>query len=262
METTKLGSVTVTRFLLGGNPFSGFSHQGHDRDREMVHYYTTARIKQVLFSAEKLGITGFVGRADNHVVRLMMEYWDEGGKLTWLGQSVGPIPECASLVAGHGGKALHIHGGVMDNLVAQGKFDEIKRGIDAIRAAGLSAGIAGHNARVFEWAAKNVDVDYCMCCHYNPTIRDVNPDHVHGAEEKYREEDRKAMVAVAGTLTKPVIHYKILAAGRNNPGEAFAFCGKIMKPADLVCVGIYAKDDPGMLGRDVGLFEKHCAIKK
>jgi len=262
MDTTKLGNVTVSRFLLGGNPFSGFSHQGHDRDREMVHYYTAARIKQALFDAERLGITAIVGRADNHVVRLLMEYWDEGGKLTWLGQSVGPIPACAGLVAGHGGKALHIHGGVMDNLVAQGKFDEIKQGIDAIRGAGLAAGIAGHNARVFEWAAKNVDVDYYMCCHYNPTIRDVNPDHVHGAEEKYREEDRMAMVAVAATLTKPVIHYKILAAGRNNPEEAFAFCGKIMKPRDLVCVGIYTKDDPGMLGYDVGLFEKYCAIRK
>jgi hypothetical protein len=38
MQTIKLGKIEVTRFILGGNPFSGFSHQSSARDREMMLY--------------------------------------------------------------------------------------------------------------------------------------------------------------------------------------------------------------------------------
>ena len=93
MDLIKIGPLTVSRFILGSNPFSGFSHQGSSRDAEMVHYFTTQRIKQVLRDAESLGITAVIARADHHVIRTLMEYWDEGGKLQWLAQTcpgVGP----------------------------------------------------------------------------------------------------------------------------------------------------------------------------
>jgi len=260
MKTATIGKVTVSRFLLGSNPFSGFSHQGNDRDREMVSYYTTARIKEVLFQAEKLGITGIVARTDHHVMRVLREYWDEGGTLTWCAQTcpgVGPTEMCVREAVNGGAKACHIHGGVMDHLVATGKTDEAKRGVDMCRENGLAAGLAGHNVRVFEWAEKNLDVDYYMCCYYNPTPREENPEHVHGATEMYREEDRQAMTKLIPTLRKPVIHYKVLGAGRNKPAEAFAFAAKVMRPTDLVCVGVFLKDDPAQLRQNVELFQKH-----
>ena len=56
MRTVQFGDVEVTRFVIGGNPFSGFSHQGPQRDKEMVRYYTVARIKEALRKAEAAGI--------------------------------------------------------------------------------------------------------------------------------------------------------------------------------------------------------------
>ncbi|MEK7474246.1 MAG: hypothetical protein AAB152_01310 [Candidatus Coatesbacteria bacterium] len=259
MTTATLGRVTLSRFLLGSNPFSGFSHQGHERDSAMVRHYTTAHIKEVLFEAERLGITGVVARTDHHVMRVLREYWDEGGKLNWSAQTcpgVGPTEMCVREAVSGGAKSCHIHGGVMDHLVATGQTDEVKRGIDLLREHGLAAGIAGHNVRVFEWAEKNLDVDYYMCCYYNPSPREDAPEHVHGATEQYRESDRKAMTDLIRTLKKPVIHYKILAAGRNDPEEAFAFAAKVMRASDFVCVGVYAKDDPAMLRKDVELFDR------
>jgi hypothetical protein len=261
MKTTKIGNLTVSRFLLGSNPFSGFSHQGVDRDQAMVRYYTTENIKKALREAEKLGITGVTARTDHHVMRVLKEYWNEGGKLKWLGQTcpgVGPSDFCVREGIGGGASACHIHGGVMDFQVAQKNTDDAKKAIEALRKAGLPAGIAGHNVKVFEWALKNLDVDYYMCCYYNPTPREDNPEHIHGAEELYREADRDAMTAIIKDLPKPVIHYKILAAGRTNPEEAFKFCSRILRPQDLVCVGIYLGDDPGMLRKDVELFKKYC----
>ncbi len=258
METAKLGNLVVSRLLLGSNPFSGYSHQGVARDREMVRFYTVARIKETLFEAERVGITALVGRADHHVMRFLLEYWEEGGKLAWLAQTcpaVGPSEFCARMAIEGGASACHIHGGVMDHLVAQGKADEVKRAVDLLKEHGLPVGIAGHNTKVFEWAEKNLNIDYYMCCYYNPSGRDEDPEHVHGAVETYLEEDRRAMIALIRTLSRPVIHYKILAAGRNDPEEAFACCGRGLRPQDMVCVGIYSKDDPGMLRKDVALFE-------
>ena len=259
MTTATLGPVTLSRFLLGSNPFSGFSHQGHERDRAMVRHYTTAHIKEVLYEAQRLGVTGIVARTDHHVMRVLREYWDEGGTLTWCAETcpgVGPTEMCVREAVGGGAKVCHIHGGVMDHLVATGQTDEVKRGVDLLHEAGLPAGVAGHNVRVFEWAEKHLDADYYMCCYYNPTPREENPEHVHGASELYREDDRRAMTALIPTLRKPVIHYQILAAGRNDPAEAFAFAAKVMRPGDFTCVGVFPKDDPGMLRKDVELFNR------
>ncbi len=259
METCKIGSLAVSRLLLGSNPFSGYSHQGVARDREMIRYYTVSRIKEVLFEAERLGIRAVVGRADHHVMRFLLEYWDEGGKLAWLAQTcpaVGPSEFCVRMAIEGGASACHIHGGVMDHLIAQGKADEVRRAIDMLKEHAIPVGVAGHKTRVFEWAEENLELDYYMCCYYDPTARDEDPEHKSGAEETYLEENRKAMTSLIQTLSRPVIHYKILAAGRNEPEEAFAYCGRYLRPQDMVCIGIYSKNDPAMLARDVALFEK------
>jgi len=65
------------------------------------------------------------------------------------------------------------------------------------------------------------------------------------------------MTRLIGGLSRPVIHYKILAAGRNEPEEAFAYCKSRMRPQDLACVGVFTGDDPGMLETDVRIFETH-----
>jgi hypothetical protein len=96
-----------------------------------------------------------------------------------------------------------------------------------------------------------------MCCYYNPTSRASDPEHVHGAVETYSEEDRRAMTDLIQTLSRPVIHYKILAAGRNDPEEAFAFASSKMRPGDMACIGVFTGDNPRMLEEDVRLLEKH-----
>jgi len=47
MERVRIGNLEVSRLILGGNPFSGFSHWHAAGDAEMKHYYTAARIKEV-----------------------------------------------------------------------------------------------------------------------------------------------------------------------------------------------------------------------
>lgn len=262
MEHVTIDGLRVSRLLLGSNPFSGFSHQGIERDEQMVHHYSAARIKQALFEAERLGVSGLVARTDFHVMRTLVEYRDEGGRLSWFAQTcpeVGDSEACVRRAARGGAVACHVHGGVMDHLVANGRADEVKGAVALVRSLGMKAGIAGHTTAVFEWAERHLDVDYYMCCYYNPTPRTDDPEHVHGAFEEYREEDRRAMTELIQGLSRPVIHYKVLAAGRNDPEAAFAYCASRMRPQDMACIGVFTGDDPRMLETDVRLFEQHTA---
>ncbi|MGE5222586.1 MAG: hypothetical protein ACM3PY_09120 [Omnitrophica WOR_2 bacterium] len=259
MQYAQFQHLKVSRFILGSNPFSGFSHQSPEMDWRMRHYFTTAIIKETLKEAESLGVNTLVARTDFHVMRTLMEYQDEGGTLQWFAQTcpeVGEHETCILRAFNYGAKACHIHGGVMDNLFAQGRLDEVQPALDLIRENGMLAGIAAHNHQVIEWAAQHLDLDYYLCCYYNPSHRDEKAEHDPNITEFYLEEDRQAMTGVIQTLAKPAIHYKIMAAGRNQPGQAFAYAASKMRPNDAVCVGIYSKDKPGILGEDVRLLEE------
>jgi hypothetical protein len=263
VEYIQIGKIKVSRFILGSNPFSGFSHQGAETDLAMVRYYTAARIKETIRAAEELGINTMIGRTDLHIIRLLLEYWDEGGRIQWFAQTcpgVGPHQMCIERAAVNGAMACHIHGGVMDHLLAQGRLDEIPQVVRGIRQRGMLAGIAGHRPQVFEWAEKNLDLDYYMCSYYDPIPRDKRAEHVSGTEEQYLPEDRRAMTGLIQGLSRPVMHYKILAAGRNEPEEAFAYAARSMRDTDAVCVGIYTQENPHMLEQDVELLVRSIPV--
>jgi hypothetical protein len=154
---------------------------------------------------------------------------------------------------GGGANGCYIHGGFVDFLFANGQLDIIPRALEKIKESGLAAGIAGHNPEIFRWAEKNIDVDFYMCSYYNPVPRDKNAELSKGTHELFRDEDREAMTGTIKSLSKPVIHYKILAAGRNNPSDAFKYATGHMRKTDAVCVGVYTKNNPGMLKEDINL---------
>ena len=266
MDKIRLGNVQVSRFMLGSNPFCGFSHQGGTRDRAMMHYYTTARVKETFRQAEALGVDTLIARADPHIMRLLMEYWDEGGRIQWVAQTcpgLGDSPRIARAAVENGAKAVFIHGGVMDYTVARNDLADPVAAIDIIRAAGLPVGIAGHSPKVFRWAEQTTfDVDFYMCSYYDAAPRDKSPEKSRDQPEVFREEDRAAMAATIQTLSRPAIHYKVMAAGRNDPAGALNHAARAMRDGDGVCVGIFTGDGPDMVAQDVRLFEQAWAARK
>jgi hypothetical protein len=142
--TTTIGGKRISRVILGGNPFSGYSHQSPEVDARMTHYYSSAHIKEEFRRAEALGVTTHIGRADHHIMRVLMEYWDEGGKIQWIAQTcpeLGPTMQGAGNGIQGGAVACFIHGGRMDWLLANNQLDEAVQAMAEIRKAGLAAGI-------------------------------------------------------------------------------------------------------------------------
>ena len=256
---TRLGRVEVSRLIIGGNPFSGFAHQTDERSLEMKHWYTAARIKEALRRAEEIGVNTHVGRADHHIMRVLMEYWDEGGKIQWVAQT---CPEVGSMERGvrnaiqGGAVACFLHGGWMDNLFATGRMEEVRPAIDLIKSAGIPAGIAAHNPKVIEWAEANLDLDLYMCSYYNSAHRDKSAELASGMPEWFQAEDRVAMVRTIAGLRRPAIHYKVMAAGRNDPREALDFVAEHLRPQDAVCIGVCTRDKPDMLAEDARILEE------
>ena len=258
-----MGGLEVSRLIIGGNPFSGFSHQSPERSEEMRAWYSDARIVETLFQAESLGLRNCLCRGDAHIARVLRRYWDEGGAMSWIAQTaseMGTPVEAARFCLDAGAAACYLHGGVMDHLIANERTGGIAAFVDLIARAGVPVGLAGHMPAGFLWAEANVDVDFYMVCYYDPSSRKDSPHHDATKAEQYLAADREERVALIQKLKRPVIHYKILAAGRLDAECAFAYAVRHMRPVDAVCVGIYTKDKPDMLAEDVGLFARYLAL--
>ncbi len=145
-KTVQLGSATVSRFIIGGNPFSGFAHQSFERDEEMRDWYTMARIKEAYSLAETAGVTAHLGRADELVLRALREYRLEGGRMDWIAQTCpltgGFFLGIENARAGKA-KACFLHGGEMDQRVAAGDTADIFEAVRRIRDLGIAVGVAG-----------------------------------------------------------------------------------------------------------------------
>lgn len=257
-KIVKLGQVPVSRFIIGGNPFSGFSHQTAARNDEMVDWYTMERVKAALREAEAAGVTAHLGRADNFTIRSLREHHNEGGSLLWIAQT---CPQVGSLMHGvenaKKGRArcCFLHGGEMDFRVLNNNTADVFDAIQAVKDAGMAVGVAGHHVRTLQWAADHLELDFFMACYYNPSDRSRQASHNYEDEEQYLPEDREAMCALIQQLPAPAIHYKVLAAGRHDPKEAFEYVAQVYRPGDAVCVGIFTKDDPDMTRKDIALLE-------
>jgi len=259
MRLVTIGNIQVSALCLGGNPFSGFSHQNAERNREMMDYYSVTRIKETLRKAEEAGVNTVMARADRHIRRLIREYRNEGGAIQWIAQTpseYGDQFQAIRVAAQDGAVGIYPHGGIVDFWYAQKQYADLHKALEIMRGLGVAAGFAGHAPDAHAWIRDNLDVDFQMCCHYNPTDRTKRPDHSN-VGEKWDDRDRQKMLEVIDTIEKPVIHYKVFAGGNKPIVPALDSLGKAMKPNHAVCVGVFLKDDPDMITKDVALFEKH-----
>ena len=262
MRTARIGNLDVSALCIGGNPFSGFSHQTPERSTEMVEYYTPERIHETLRAAEANGINTMFARTDDHIHGVIRDYRDAGGTLQWFAQVCGTredLDEWRRWLAAAvelGCAAAYLHGGLVDYWFAQGQSDLFREFAERGRDAGVAIGFAAHRTEPHEWIRDNLDVDFQMCCWYNPTDRTQGPHHV-SIGEKWNDEDRAKMLATIATIQKPVVHYKIFGGGNKPIVEAFETLGRAMRPNDVACLGIFTKDDPDIIAKDVALFEEH-----
>jgi len=247
MPTIRLGKLEVSRFLLGSNPFGGWAHQPGNLGKEMKEWYTDERIVALMDEAAELGVTAVVTSPEPRWQNLWRKYRDEGGKLKhWIAQchrKAEDIPTEINEAHDAGCSACFIQGHRVEGQFEGNTFGTVKSWVGQSLKLGLPTGMAAHRPDVHPMAESlDFGCDFYFQCFYNVAHGDV-----------FEPAARDKAIETIHALPKPCVGYKLLAAGRNDPAEAFAYARRHLRPTDGFCVGIYNKVRKGELAEDVQL---------
>ena len=237
----RLGSLTISRLICGGNLISGFAHS---RDliyvsRWLKEYFTDEKVFRTLALCEAEGINTAILRLDDNTLRILRAYWKErGGKIQWLAQIDirGQDMETAvKQAADHGAVGAFTHGNVGDEYALAGKVSLLGEAVEAIKRRGLVAGIAGHSLEVAKRCeAAGIQPDFYMKTYNSKRYWSAGPMPRNDSVWEETPEETKAFMA---TVKRPWIAYKVLGAGAIHPREGFRYA--FYNGADFVCAGMF-----------------------
>ena len=255
MKTVDFFGNKVSRLIVGGNPFSGFSYITHVTTRdEMLDYYTAETIIKTLKYAETLGYTAFIGTTDCFTARWYRQYINEGGTIKWIAQTHVPldINACVNFAVEGNAIAIFHQGTYGDSLFESNDLDHYRRNLDVMRKANIPVGIATHVPEFIKVAEEELGLDFYMACVHN--MRRDNEGRVSSSISGLKNEvhtfvyeDREPMFNMIKSLDKPCIAFKFLAGGnyafnREDLKKSFIETYENIKPNDLAAVGVFQRD--------------------
>ena len=241
LPTGKIGSLTITRLICGGNLISGFAHS---RDLTYVsdllnNYFRDEKVMETFEVCEEMGINTAILRLDDHCIRIITKYWNErGGKLQWIAQikiKEDDVTSEAKKAIDSGALGVYVHGGVCDSFVEKGKVELLGKAVEFIKQNKVIAGIAGHNVEV-PIACKKAGIEpdfYMKTLHsdsYWSAKREPENDNIWCKTPNETIEFMK-------TVKKPWIAYKVIAAGAIHPRDGFKYAYE--NGADFICAGMF-----------------------
>lgn len=256
MPTGKIGHLTISRLICGGNLINGFAH---DRDliytsALMRHYFTDEKIMETWQLCEDSGINTMIStinspyaRQGDPTLRVVTRYRGErGGRIQWLAQCQpdedDPTAILKAAVDG-GADGIVLQGQIGDMWVEAGKLDLIEKVVSFVKRNGLIAGVACHDLEVPKAVEKaGIDLDFYMKTLHHDKYWSATPegerperglpDHNNMWCTKPRET-----VAFMKQVKKPWIAYKVLAAGAIHPNVGLQFAFE--NGADFACIGMF-----------------------
>jgi len=239
----KIGSVSVSRLIIGGNPISG---NAHSRDLPYVsslmsRYFTDEKCIETLHLCEECGINTAQFRTDSHIVRILDKYWKQGGKMQWIAQikprklDISDIMNDIKMAFDNGAMGGYLQGQVSDGLVQQGRIDLVRKALEYIKDKGSIAGIGGHLLDVIIACEKaGMEPDFYMKTLHRGDYWSANKqpqnDNIWSVTPEKTIEFMKK-------VNRPWIAFKVLAAGAIHPREGFKYAFE--NGADFICVGMF-----------------------
>jgi len=253
MPTVRLGPHTVSRLIVGGNPVSANSHVSGALSAEMRDYFTAANTKKLLAACERAGINTWQSRADRHIMRLLHEYRQEGGRIQWIAQTAseyGDLRRNLGEASALKPEGIYHHGSQTDKYWLSGKIDLTSESLKAIRQTGAQVGLGTHIPEVVDYAeSKDWDFDFYMTCVYNLSRTPEEAAKIAGRPVKgeyFHDPDRERMLDRVRKTKKPCLSFKVYAATRHcsTPGDrraALDLAFEYAKPTDAVVIGMFPK---------------------
>jgi predicted protein tyrosine phosphatase len=252
VPTVPFGSGSISRLIVGGNPVSGTSHLNDALSREMIDYFTSANIKRLLEGCERNGINTWQSRGDRHIVRLLHEYRQEGGRIQWIGQTATEIDFAHNLanMAREKPIGIYYHGVPTDRAWVASEIDTVRDRLKAIRQTGSLVGLGTHIPEVVDYIeSKDWDIDFYMTCLYNLSRSEAEKERVAGRPypgELFWDPDRIEMLKRVSQSRKQCLIFKVYGATRHCQSEdrmlsALRLVARYAKPNDAVVIGMFPK---------------------
>ena len=245
----KIENIEFSRMIMGGNLIGGWAHA-----RDLIYaselvkaYHTDERVMMTMQLAERCGIDTIL--TTTSLARIINKYWHEtGGNMKFISDCGGGGKDGLlggiRLSAEAGAAAMYCHGGVSDNLVKEGKFDEIAKALELIRSYGKPAGIGGHLLETIQGCVEQgIKPDFWVKTlhHHNYWSAQVDLERKTTVDPDYKDNiycfKPNETIEFMNQLEEPWIAFKILAAGAIHPNDAFRYAFE--NGADFICVGMY-----------------------
>jgi hypothetical protein len=241
LQTGKIGNLTVSKLICGGNLISGYAHA-----RDLIYvsplvkrYNTDQKILDTLQLCEENGINTVIADPRELPIRIFQTYWKErGGKMQWISESYPEPTDVQSTIRkaiDSGAAAVYVQGAAGDKLVDGGHVETLGEAVDYIKSNGLTAGIGGHRLEVIVASEKaGLKPDFYM--------KTLNAKKYWSAQAAEPHDNIWAVspeetIEFMKTVDKPWIAFKTLAAGAIHPREGLRYV--FANGADFAVVGMF-----------------------
>jgi hypothetical protein len=244
------GKVSISRLVVGSNPFHAGSHLSVFVNHEMRNYYTTEQKLKTLRRCQEAGINCWQGSEDHY--EIYRQFRDQGGQMHYfsLGSDDPKAADFLKEMTGLGCLGVAHHGETTDQLFKAGKLDQIQDYLKRVRDTGLLVGVSTHMPAVVDAVeSKGWDVDFYMTCVYQRHRSAKDLEALLGQApipvgEVYLPQDPPRMFKAIRQTKRTCFAFKILAAGRLSERkewveQAFRQTFEGIKPTDGVIIGIY-----------------------
>lgn len=231
----KIGDLTISRIILGGNLIGGYAHS-----RDLIYvsdlikaYHTEQKCIETFMIAEECGINVFLG--DWNQGKMMENYWKwTDGKIKLISQCTDDL-DVVKQTIDSGSIAVYPQGETCDRLVREGKFDVVEKIFNTIKDAKLPVGLGAHYVSTLQALLDRGFVpDFWMKTFHPLTYWSAHTTTEHDNIFCRKPEET---IEFFKTRPEPWIAFKTLAAGAVPPHEGFRFA--LEGGADFLCVGMY-----------------------
>lgn len=249
MPTGKIGNLTVSRLISGGNLISGWAHARdlHYVPSLMRAYNTEEKVLETLQLLEEHGVNTIIADPRKKPMDIFERYWKErGGRMQWIAEGHPELEDWETNLResiDFGAAAVYIQGVIADRWQQQGRIELLGRCVEFIRSQNVPAGIGAHKLDVIvqsESLGLNPDF-YVKTLHHTGYWSARRPDQdldvVDNRADNYWDLDPQRTIAFMQQVEKPWIAFKILAAGAIRPESGFRYAFE--NGADFICVGMF-----------------------
>lgn len=249
MPTGKIGKLTLSRLVSGGNLISGWAHSRdlHYVPSLMRAYNTEEKVMDTLQLMEEHGVTAIIADPRKNVMDVFARYWKErGGKIQWIAEGHPGLDDWKTNIkksVDFGASAVYVQGVISDKWLNAGKVDLLGQCVQFTKSLGVPGGLGAHKLEVIiESEKRKFDPDF-----YVKTFHHSNywsrrpaagePDVVESQTDNYWDVDPERTIRVMSEVEKPWIAFKTLAAGAIRPESGFRYAFE--NGADFICVGMF-----------------------